>query len=418
MSLIKTSFLSLIATSVKMLSLLVINKVVAVTIGPSGIAMIGQYQNFSQVAMTAAQGGLNQGVIKYTAEYKSDEDKLSELFSTAIKTSLFCSAFIGFLSVAASSYLAEYFLKSNEYQYVFILFGVFLPLFVVNQVLLAILNGLKDLRLFISNNIIQSLYSLVATSLLVWFFGLNGAFIAMVTNQSVVLLILLWRIRGHAVIKFQKFRRRYSRDQLRALGSFTLMALTSAATVPISHLVIRNHIGETLGWEAAGYWQTMWYISTMYLMVITTALSIYYLPTLSAIHARIKLRREVLKGYAVVIPSITVITCLIYVMRFQILSMLFSEEFSATEVLFAWHLIGDVIKMACFLIGNVLIAKALVKAFIFKEIFITLLFTLLALKLINAEGLVGVSYAYAFSYLINFVFLVSYFLFYYSKLKE
>ena len=45
MSLVKTSFLSLIATSVKVLSLLVINKVVAVTIGPSGIALIGQFQN-------------------------------------------------------------------------------------------------------------------------------------------------------------------------------------------------------------------------------------------------------------------------------------------------------------------------------------------------------------------------------------
>ena len=114
MSLVKTTFLSLIATSVKMLSLLVINKVVAVTIGPSGVAMIGQYQNFSQVAMTAAQGGLNQGIIKYTAEYKSEEEKLTQLFSTAIKTSLFCSILVGLISVIASSYFADYFLKSVE----------------------------------------------------------------------------------------------------------------------------------------------------------------------------------------------------------------------------------------------------------------------------------------------------------------
>lgn len=44
MTLIKTSILSLIATFFKMLSGLVINKAVSVYIGPSGLALIGQFQ--------------------------------------------------------------------------------------------------------------------------------------------------------------------------------------------------------------------------------------------------------------------------------------------------------------------------------------------------------------------------------------
>ncbi|MCV5857016.1 O-antigen flippase, partial [Escherichia coli] len=64
MTLVKTSLLSLIATFFKMLSGLVINKVVSVYIGPAGLAVIGQFQNFSQLVQIAAQGAINNGVVK------------------------------------------------------------------------------------------------------------------------------------------------------------------------------------------------------------------------------------------------------------------------------------------------------------------------------------------------------------------
>lgn len=58
MNLIKTSFLSLFATSIKILSALFINKALSLFIGPSGIATIGQFQNVIQIAATISQGGI------------------------------------------------------------------------------------------------------------------------------------------------------------------------------------------------------------------------------------------------------------------------------------------------------------------------------------------------------------------------
>ena len=319
MSLIKTSALSFLATAVKMLSLLVINKVVALTIGPTGVALIGQFQNFSQVAMTAAQGGVNQGLIKYTAEYKEDEDKLTTLFSTAVKIYLVCSFIVGFSTIIFAEYLSIYFLDSSAYKLIFILFGVFLPLYVINQALLAILNGLNEIRLFISNNIIQSIYSLVFTSVLAYFFELNGALIAMVTNQSVVLLILLWRVRGHALIRLNMFKARFSIVHFKGLLGFAAMSLSSIVAVPLVHLFIRGYIGENLSWEAAGYWQSMWYISTMYLMVITTALGVYYLPRLSELKDKKKIKTELRNGYKIIMPVVLSLSIAIYLLHFYFL---------------------------------------------------------------------------------------------------
>ncbi|TOJ53132.1 hypothetical protein CGI36_25090, partial [Vibrio parahaemolyticus] len=61
MNLLKTSMLSFLATGIKMLSGLVINKAVSVLIGPSGLALIGQLQNSQGLIRAFAQGGINSG---------------------------------------------------------------------------------------------------------------------------------------------------------------------------------------------------------------------------------------------------------------------------------------------------------------------------------------------------------------------
>ena len=58
MNFLKTSLLSGISTIVKMLSSLVVNKIIAIYIGPSGIALIGQFQNFMGIITTIGNGRL------------------------------------------------------------------------------------------------------------------------------------------------------------------------------------------------------------------------------------------------------------------------------------------------------------------------------------------------------------------------
>lgn len=190
MTLFKTSILSLIATAFKMLAGLVINKAVSLYIGPAGLALIGQFQSFSQLAMTAAQGAINTGVTKYTAQYTSEGKDISLLFSTALKISLFCSILVGSLIIFMSRYISISFLNKPSYYYVFIIFGFTIVLFVLNNLLLSIINGLKEIKTFISINIIQSLFSIFLTTTLIILIGLDGALIALVTNQSLVFLPL------------------------------------------------------------------------------------------------------------------------------------------------------------------------------------------------------------------------------------
>lgn len=405
MTLIKTSALSFIATIVKLLAGLVINKAVAVYIGPSGLALVGQFRNFNQLAMTAAQGGINTGVTKYTAEYGKESERTPILFSTASKISLFSSIVVGVGIVIFANFTSEYFLKSNNYSYIFVIFGFTIILFVINGLLLSILNGLKEIKTWVWINIIQSIYSLIFTTILIVFLGLDGALIALVTNQSIILLIVLWMLRKHPIIKLENFRKTFDSTEAKKLSGFALMAITSAATVPVSHLIIRNYIGENLGWDAAGHWQAIWYISTMYLSVVTTALSIYYLPRLSEITEKDELRKELWQGYKIIMPIVIMMAATIFLLKDFIIWILFTKDFFPVRELFLWQLVGDIIKIAAILIAQLMIAKAMIKIFIVSEIFFSLSFVLFSIFLVNNNGLIGISYAFALNYTLYLFFI-------------
>ena len=66
-----------------------VTKIVAIIIGASGVAIVGAFANFIAIILAFANGAINNGIVKYSSEYKSDEQKSKELFSTSFRISLF-----------------------------------------------------------------------------------------------------------------------------------------------------------------------------------------------------------------------------------------------------------------------------------------------------------------------------------------
>lgn len=56
------------AAVVKLATGFISTKFVSVIIGPLGVAMVGQFQNFTSIVMAIALSGISSGLIKYTAE--------------------------------------------------------------------------------------------------------------------------------------------------------------------------------------------------------------------------------------------------------------------------------------------------------------------------------------------------------------
>lgn len=395
MTLIKTSIIVAIST-------FIINKVIALYIGPTGLAIVGQLQNFITMITTFSNGAISSGIVKYTAQYQTIEEK-QKIFSSSVVISLICSFFISVFLFEFREYLSELILKDSSFTRVFVVFGTTIFLFALNMVLISILNGQKEIKKYVLVNIASSLFSLIITTILVMQLNLIGA---LVVNQSVVFFVTLVFVLKSSWFKLEYFIKGIDKDSLNKLSKYSIMAITTAIAVPVSHLIIRNYIGENLGWDSAGYWQGIWYISNMYLMLVTTTLSVYYLPRLSEIQDNKELKAEILSGYKIIMPIVIFGALIIFLLKDYAILIAFSKDFMPMIELFKWQLIGDVTKIASWLFGYLLIAKAMAKIFVYTEILFSILFIVLSIFFVNIFGLVGITYAYAFNYFLHLIMMI------------
>lgn len=399
MTLIKTSLLNGIAVIIKMLTLLGLNKILAIYVGPSGYAALGQFQNAVQMITTFASGALNTGVTKYTAEYYDDETRQHTVWRTAGTIALIGSLTTAVLVIVFNQQLAAWFLKDESLGSVFIWFAATLVLFVFNTLLLAILNGKKEIQRYVVANIAGSLFSLAITSVMAIQLGLYGALVALAIYQSLTFFVTLLLTYKAPWFKFRYLLGGIDKQATKNLAKYTAMALTSAACVPVSHILIRNHLGETLGWDAAGYWEAMWRMSAAYLMLVTTTLSVYYLPKLSELKKTSDIKREIIHGYKVILPVTAACSLIIYLLRDFIVLVLFTEDFVPMESLFAWQMVGDTLKIGSWILSYIMLGKAMMKLFITSEIISAGIFYVLTVVFTNIIGLEGVALAHAVNYL-------------------
>lgn len=406
MTLIKTSLLNAIAVVIKMITMLGINKILAVYVGPSGYAALGQFQNAVQMITTFGSGAINTGVTKYTAEYFADEAQQRKLWQTAGTIALTGSLITGALVALFNQSLASWFLKDAQYGSVFIWLGLTLVFFVFNTLLLAILNGKKEIKRYVIVNITGSVFSLAISAVMILQWGLYGALLTLAVNQSLVFFVTLALCYRTSWFRLKYLVGGIDKQSAINLGKYTVMALTSAATVPVSHILVRNHLGETLGWEAAGYWEAMWRLSAAYLMFVTTTLSVYYLPRLSELKGPKAIKKEIIQGYKIILPVAFACGVMIYLLRDLIISVLFTQEFAPMRDLFAWQMLGDTLKIGSWLLGYVLTAKALTKAYISSEVSFSFMFFAMVYLLTGIYDIKSAVIAHAISYGCHFVFML------------
>jgi O-antigen/teichoic acid export membrane protein len=144
-------------------------------------------------------------------------------------------------------------------------------------------------------------------------------------------------------------------------------------------------------------------LSGIYLMFITNSLSVYFLPKISGLKNDLDIRKEVFSVYKLLIPALILISFSLYLFRYQIIHILFANTFNGMQDLFAFQMIGDVLKMSTWVLGYILVAKGMAKTYIIVEIASCATFVLLSLFFINTYGKIGATMGYAVAFLCQLI---------------
>ena len=105
-------------------------------------------------------------------------------------------------------------------------------------------------------------------------------------------------------------------------------------------------------------------------------------------------------------PIVIFSASIIYLLKEYIILIVFNESFLPMLELFKWALIGDVIKIASWLISYLMLAKAMTKTFIYTEVIFNCSFMILSVVMIDNYGLIGVTYAYSLNYLFYLICMI------------
>lgn len=404
--LVKSSFFNGIANFIGILTSIISNKVVAVYLGPAGIALLGQFSNFLSMAMSFSTLGVSSGITKYVAEYKNDPGKNKKVLSTALIFILSATAVVSLVTFLCRDYFSRQLLHSSQYSSIFLMLSCTLIFFALNAFFTAVLNGFKEFKKIVSINIITSVVGLIIAIALVIKFGLYGAFLGTILSRTIVFGITVLFLFNLPWIQLRDFISGIDRMIAKKLLKYSLMAFTSVFAVAFIQLQVRNYIISHISLAEAGYWQGVVRISDIYLSFITSTLGLYYLPRLSEITRKDELLREIKNGYLLLLPLTIISSITIYLLKDLIINVLYASSFANMTKLFLFQLIGNVLKIASWILGYLMIAKAMTRLYIITEIVFGILYYLLTVVFVSRFGTIGATYSYALNYLFYLICLI------------
>ena len=404
MNIVRAGFYSSIATAARLLTGLVVIKLVAWLAGPEGVGKLGQFMSLMSLLAVLAGGGISAGIVKYVAEYRHDAQKLSRLLAAALWYALIASCLMGCAALLLSRQLSLWLLGDVRYENLIRLLAIAQLGIALANYILAVINGFMDVRRLAFIQVLGSALSVAMAVGLSHWLHLYGVLLAMVVGQLLLLLVGLPVWRRSPYFQRSMLRMHFDREMSAKLAAFSVMTLTSALLPPLINIAVRNHLALQFGWDQVGYWQAVSKVSDAYLLFLTTAINIYYLPKLASTHERASLAAELRNAYRILLPAVILLAALVYVLRGWVTRILFSADFSAANALYGPQLLGDVIKIASFMLSYLMLAKAMTRLFVISECVFALSYLALVYVFTASFGLIGAMYAFAVNYLFYLVF--------------
>ncbi|WP_313098257.1 lipid III flippase WzxE [Atlantibacter hermannii] len=402
MSLAKASVWTAASTLIKIAAGLLVIKLLAVAFGPEGVGQAGNFRQLITVLGVLAGAGIFNGVTKLVAQHHDDPEQLKRVTGTSSAMVLGFSTLLAAVFLLAAQPISMGLFGHDRYQNVVRLVAFIQMGIAWANLTLAILKGFRDARGNALSLIIGSIIGVAAWYLCFRLGGYEGALLGLALVPALVVFPALWMMKRREHMPFSYLKPRWNSALAGQLSKFTLMALMTSVTLPVAYVMMRNLMAAQYSWDEVGIWQGVSTISDAYLQFITATFSVWLLPTLSRLTAKEDITREVVRSLKFVLPAVAAASFTVWLLRDFAIWLLFSVKFAAMRDLFAWQLVGDVLKVGAYVFGYLVIAKASLRFYVLAEISQFALLTGFSRWLIPAHGALGAAQAYMATYIVYF----------------
>ena len=258
-------------------------KIVSVFMGTSGMALLGSFKNFTSMFKSMSTIGISNLVVKLVVENKNDKKELSIIYSTFFWVFLLISVVLGGVVLIFAGFIADFLFFNNKCVIPIQFFGLLLPLVIINAFWMAIYNGLEEFKKIVFIQIISNILVFGLTAFLIWKQNIFGGLLSIAIGEFLMVVVTFLFVRNDSdYFKFD-LHKIMSKKYINVIKKFSVMALLTAVIVPMTLLFIRNQIVQNYSIHDAGIWDAVNRLSSFYMMIFSSGLSLYYMPKLASL---------------------------------------------------------------------------------------------------------------------------------------
>ncbi len=369
--LLKVTAMTGMLTLLKMTMGFVVAKVVAIYTGPTGMAMLGQVQSMVSSLNGIINAPAGSGVVRFTAEkHSGGYEACSPWWRASLQWILVLSTILIPIVLLLSESIATWLFQDSAWSWIVKATVVALPFSAIGTLCNSVINGQQHYRRYVTLGMFSAIVSGSVMIGMIIKANVQGALFAAAIQSALIGVVMLAVNLRQPWLKICYWWGGTDSAARKSIGGYILMAITSALTIPVSMIFVRNILITQVGWEEAGHWQAVWKISEVYLGVITMALGTYYLPKLSSLVGSEAIIKEIKQTAKVIIPIVAVMALCVYLLRDVAIWLLFTDEFKSARDLFAIQLCGDVVKITSWLYAYPMLSRGATKWFMATEIFL------------------------------------------------
>lgn len=380
-------------------------KVISVYFGPVGVGLVGLMQSLFQLSSLIVSNGMTTSGTKKFAEHTNQHEVINQ--------SLFFGLLGGVTLQSLGAFTLAYFFSEEIVQFLelrtlsnvyFLSLGVLA--FSVFSVMHAIFVGMRKIKQLVivqvSAAILGSLIG-VALSLI---YGEQYLVMCVVATPIVssLLSFVIVRKQFNFVGNFSLCEAWSYWLEVNRIGGFIVV---SSGVSLLAQTILKSYIARYQGLEQLGYYQAAITISTTYLSVIIVALTNDYLPRISELKDKGNLFSIVNKQISIVGVLAIPIVFMTILFAPNIISILYSSEYSASIALLRLLTIGDLVRCFSITLAYTLLAENKLYRMLLAELVANSIFLSGSILLLPDHGVIGIGYAYCMMYFLYFPLLLA-----------
>lgn len=397
------------------------SKIIAVLLGPHGLGIISLLNTTISIIISITGFGLNTSAIKDLANAcnSKDEKKISNT-TNVLKELIIAASIIGFLfTILFSKILSGITFGNDNYVVAFIFISIAVLFNHITNGNLAILQGMRALKMLAKANLFGSIIGLIITMPMYFLWGVKGIVPSILLSSAISLFVSLYYVDK---IKIKKIKKSLKELYLEGKGMVKmgiLLSFSSLLTL-VGTYIIRVFININNGVSDVGLYGAGFAILNTYVGMVFTAMGTDYYPRLSMlINDNINFKLVVNQQAEIATLILTPIVLLFLLFVDIVIFVLYSKQFILIDKMMYYAVLGILFKAASWSVSYIFISKGDNGLYLINEILKNIYFVILSLVGYKYYGLTGLGVAFSVSYLIYmlqvYIFAKKKYLFLYNK---